>query len=154
MEQVSITRIKHLHPKLIDNCIAAYNECVAATPKLVHPYITESFRSFAESNALYQQGRTKPGSIVTNAGAGSSFHNYGLAIDFCNLVNGKMVWEVDDNWMIVVNIFKKHGWEWGGDWKSLKDYPHLQKTFGYTWQQLLVKYDSKNFIEGTQFVNI
>jgi peptidoglycan L-alanyl-D-glutamate endopeptidase CwlK len=27
-------------------------------------------------------------------------------------------------------VFKKYGWEWGGDWTSFKDYPHFQKTFG------------------------
>jgi hypothetical protein len=28
----------------------------------------------------------------------------------------------------LVEEFKKRGWEWGGDWKSLKDYQHFQKT--------------------------
>ena len=28
----------------------------------------------------------------------------------------------------IVNIFKEKGWSWGGDWKSLKDYQHFQKT--------------------------
>jgi len=23
--------------------------------------------------------------------------------------------------------FKKHGWRWGGDWNSLKDYQHFEK---------------------------
>ena len=36
-------------------------------------------RTYAESDALYAQGRTKPGKIVTNAKAGQSYHNFGLA---------------------------------------------------------------------------
>jgi len=28
---------------------------------------------------------------------------------------------------ICVEIFKKYGWSWGGDWKSLKDYQHFEK---------------------------
>jgi peptidoglycan LD-endopeptidase CwlK len=28
----------------------------------------------------------------------------------------------------VVKIFKKRGWNWGGDYKSLKDYQHFDKT--------------------------
>ena len=27
----------------------------------------------------------------------------------------------------IVKAFKDKGWEWGGDWKSLKDYQHFQK---------------------------
>jgi peptidoglycan L-alanyl-D-glutamate endopeptidase CwlK len=38
--------------------------------------------------------------------------------------------------MECVAIFKKYGWEWGGDWKKFKDAPHFQKTFGYTTTQL------------------
>ena len=26
-----------------------------------------------------------------------------------------------------VQLFKKAGWQWGGDWKSLKDYQHVEK---------------------------
>ena len=26
-----------------------------------------------------------------------------------------------------VRIFKKYGWKWGGDWKSVKDYQHFSK---------------------------
>ena len=26
-----------------------------------------------------------------------------------------------------VQIFKKYGWKWGGDWKNIKDYQHFQK---------------------------
>lgn len=28
----------------------------------------------------------------------------------------------------VVKVFKKHGWSWGGDWKSKKDYQHFEKA--------------------------
>jgi peptidoglycan L-alanyl-D-glutamate endopeptidase CwlK len=37
--------------------------------------------------------------------------------------------------MEVVAIFKKYGWEWGGEWR-FKDYPHFQKTFGYSIMEL------------------
>jgi len=33
------------------------------------------------------------------------------------------------DWMEIVTIFKRYGWEWGGDW-TFRDYPHFQKTFG------------------------
>jgi len=150
----SFNKLNSLHPLLIQDATKAYNEAVLATPKGVHPIITQGLRTFEESNILYAQGRTAPGSIVTNAKAGSSYHNYGLAVDFCLFVGGKLIWKVDENWMTVVNIFKKYGFSWGGDWKSLKDNPHLEKNFGYNWRQLLFKYHTQDFIEGTEYVNI
>ena len=58
------------------------------------------------------------------------------------------------DWDEVVNYFKSKGWESGGDWKSIKDYPHLQNTFGLTWQKAFAKYTAKDFIPGTNFINI
>jgi len=141
METTSLKRLQTLHPAVRQSAIDAYNEAVKATPVGIHPLITQTTRTFAESDALYAQGRTTKGSIVTNAKAGQSIHNYSLALDFVIMKDNKMNWTVDEDWMTVVNIFKKHGWSWGGDWKSFKDYPHLEKTLGHKWQDLLV---SKN----------
>lgn len=154
MEAKSYERLQLLHPKLIDKAIDAYNEAVKATPIGVHPYIDQTIRTFEESDALYAKGRTKPGSIVTNAKAGQSYHNYGLALDFHIQLDGKDVWNVDHNWMVVVNIFKSHGFVWGGDFKSLLDQPHFEMTFGHNWRDLLAKHNAKDFIPGTTFVNI
>jgi hypothetical protein len=55
--------------------------------------IVSGFRSFQEQTALYAQGRTQgeisarvakhgAGGAVTDAPAGASAHNYGLAVDF------------------------------------------------------------------------
>lgn len=150
----SLHRLQLLHPKIRNKAIDAYNEVVKLTPVGIHPYITETYRSFERSDDLYAQGRTKPGSIVTNARGGSSLHNYSLAIDFVLMVNGKMDWTVNHNWMVVVNIFKQHGFKWGGEFKSIKDYPHFENTFGYTVKQLLAKYNAKDFIPGTNYLNI
>lgn len=99
--------------------------------------ITQGLRTIAEQDALYAQGRTQPGKIVTNARGGYSFHNFGVAIDFCLLLpDGKSVsWEVGRDWMIVVEIAKSLGFEWGGDWTIFKDYPHFEMTFGLTCAQ-------------------
>lgn len=138
-----------MHPKVKDEVTSIVSEVDKALTGKGKFIITQGLRSFAESDSLYAQGRTKPGNIVTNAKAGQSIHNYGLAFDFVISVGGiakwdtKTDWDEDkqSDWMEVVNIFKSHGWSWGGDWKSLKDYPHLEKTFGNTWQTLL---DKKN----------
>jgi peptidoglycan L-alanyl-D-glutamate endopeptidase CwlK len=154
MEQLSLQRIAQMHPRVKELAKEAYLEAVQLTPAGVHPFITQTLRTFDESDKLYAQGRTKPGEIVTNAPGGRSMHNYGLALDFVNQVNGKQVWKVDHNWMIVVECFKKRGFTWGGDFKSIPDAPHFEMTFGLTWQKLLARHNQHLFIPGTKFVLI
>ena len=151
-----IAQINTLHPKLRDIALQAYTEAVKATPTGVHPIITQGYRTFAESEKLYAQGRTLPGEIVTNARAGSSYHNYGLAIDFALVIDGKTTWnEKHPSWATVVNIFKKYGFTWGGDFAgSFKDYPHLEMRFGHNWRDLLTLHQANHFIPGTNYVQI
>ncbi|WP_404303595.1 M15 family metallopeptidase [Paenibacillus sp. DP01] len=102
--------------------------------------ITQGLRTIDEQNGLYAQGRTKPGQIVTNARGGYSYHNFGVAIDFALLLpDGKNVsWDMKRDgdgdgiadWDEVVEEAKRIGWNWGGDWRSFKDYPHFEMTFG------------------------
>ena len=53
------------------------------------------------------------------------------------------------DWMEIVTIFKKYGWEWAGDWKTFREFPHFQKTFGHKEVDLqkIVTID-KNLIDG------
>lgn len=84
-------------------------------------------RSYAEQTALYAQGRTKKGTRVTNAKAGQSWHNFGLAWDFG-------VFSADGHYLTSGTQYNKlgslarsiPGLEWGGDWSSFKDLPHIQ----------------------------
>lgn len=100
--------------------------------------ISQGFRSFAEQDELYAQGRTKPGNIVTNAKGGQSYHNYGLAVDFFIYSSDlkRVSWVVNDKWRRVASIAKELGFEWGGEWQGFTDYPHLQITSGLTIKQL------------------
>ncbi len=94
--------------------------------------IFQGFRSFAEQQFLYDQGRTKPGSIVTNAKPGYSLHNYGVAVDIVFVENGRPSWDEKHPWHILGQVGKNQGFEWGGDWVSFKDRPHFEMTKGYT----------------------
>jgi peptidoglycan L-alanyl-D-glutamate endopeptidase CwlK len=141
MDVVSEGKLLLLHPAIRESAIAAYKKAVKITPVGVHPVITETMRTLARSNELYAKGRTKPGKIVTNAKAGQSYHNYGLAIDFVIQVHGMPDWKVNDNWMKVVECFKEQGFFWGGDFRTIKDYPHFEKRLGYTWRTLSAKYN-------------
>ncbi|MGN7986946.1 M15 family metallopeptidase [Pedobacter sp. 22226] len=90
--------------------------------------IVQALRTIAEQNALYNQGRTTPGNIVTKAKGGTSYHNYALAIDVVIVKEGQAVWSILPR--EVVQIGEQLGFEWGGNWKGFKDYPHFQMTFG------------------------
>jgi peptidoglycan L-alanyl-D-glutamate endopeptidase CwlK len=99
--------------------------------------VTSTYRDNASQNALYEQGRTKPGKIVTNAKAGQSFHNYRCAVDVVPLVNGKPMWDAKNPiWQQVGAIGKSCGLEWAGDWKRFREFPHFQYTGGLTLKDL------------------
>ena len=99
--------------------------------------VISGLRSWAAQAALFAQGRTKPGRIVTKARPGSSWHNYGLAIDLGLFSNGAYLDEVDPKradrlYQEIGSIAAKHGVEWAGNWKSFTETPHFQVTFGLT----------------------
>lgn len=143
-----------LHPVIRADVQQAVVAAEIKLPPNVQICIVQGLRTFAEQNALYAQGRTTPGAIVTKARGGQSYHNYGLAIDFCLLVDGKTSWNVNTNWLTVVQTFKDAGFVWGGDFISIKDRPHFEKTHGRHWCELLTKHNAKDFIKGTDYVNL
>lgn len=98
--------------------------------------VTSTYRDAESQNALYAQGRTAPGKIVTNAKAGQSWHNHRCAIDVVPVVNGKAVWNDTALWARIGAIGKAAGLEWAGDWKKFKETAHFQYTGGKTLAQL------------------
>lgn len=99
--------------------------------------VTSTYRDAESQNALYAQGRTTPGKIVTNAKAGQSWHNHRCAIDVVPIVNGKAVWNDAAMWTKVGAIGKAAGLEWSGEWTGkMKETAHFQYTGGKTLAQL------------------
>jgi peptidoglycan L-alanyl-D-glutamate endopeptidase CwlK len=154
MDKVTKDRIALLHPRIRDVVTQTLEKLSTELPKNIDVRITQALRTFSEQDNLFNKGRSAPGPKVTNARGGESIHNYGLAFDYVLFIDGKISWEVDAAWKKVAAAFKAEGFTWGGEWKSIKDYPHLERTFGYSWQQLLEKYKRKDFIAGTQYVNL
>lgn len=153
-DKITLERIERLDPTLRENARALYAEICEALKGRAICRFSHTYRSNAEQDALYAIGRTKAGKIVTNAKGGQSYHNYGMAIDIVLLVdkdkNGTFEsasWETNvdfdgdgrADWMEVVAIFKRYGWEWGGDWK-FTDMPHFQKTNGISIRTLQKTY--------------
>lgn len=97
------------------------------------------YRSFQEQNALYAQGRTVPGSIVTNAKGGQSLHNYKLAFDICIYVNGAPDWNTKrlDLWKKVGAYGESIGFTWGGRFTTISDWGHFELLCGYTEKQVM-----------------
>ena len=109
--------------------------------------IISGLRSWTQQSALYAQGRTKPGHIVTKARAGSSWHNYGLAIDLGLFAGGKYLDEAAPSraekvYRDLGALAATMGIEWAGNWKGFPEGPHFQWTAGQTLAQLREKMES------------
>jgi peptidoglycan L-alanyl-D-glutamate endopeptidase CwlK len=144
-DAITLKRIDLLHPILREEVKTMYGEiCERLIGRAVCRF-SHTLRTDKEQNELYAQGRTKPGKKVTNAKGGHSYHNFGLAFDIVLIIDNKEAsWDTLKDfdgdkvadWHEVVQVAKKYGWEWGGDWTGFKDAPHFQKTFGKTTAQL------------------
>jgi peptidoglycan L-alanyl-D-glutamate endopeptidase CwlK len=90
--------------------------------------ILSGTRTYAEQDALYAQGRTKPGNVVTKAKGGFSNHNFGVAFDV-GIFDGKRYL---DNGPAAEAAYKALAklrpdeLDWGGNWISIQDNPHYQ----------------------------
>lgn len=94
-------------------------------------------RTFQQQDALFAQGRTASGKIVTNARGGQSNHNFGIAWDVGIFTSGgayiddlaekkKMTSAaVEAEYKKLGPVGRNLGLFWGGDWHK-PDRPHFQ----------------------------
>lgn len=168
MDKLTLRRIQTLHPAIREDVREAYlyanNRMLGRGVRL---RFSHTYRSKKEQNELYSYGRTKfydrygnRLGKVTYVKGGYSIHNYGLAWDILLLLDKnhdgkfeKATWDtVRDfdgdgvsDWMECVEVFKKMGAKWGGDWKRFKDKPHFQFDFGFKASELKKLVDSGRF---------
>jgi len=87
--------------------------------------IINGHRTYEEQDALYAQGRTMPGNVVTNAKGGYSNHNFGIAFDI-GVFDGTKYMGESPKYKAVGVLGMELGLEWGGSWKTIVDQPHFQ----------------------------
>lgn len=132
-DQANFRRLKEVHPVLTFKASLLLKHAAAEGYTLA---VTQGLRTFAEQDVLFTK-RPK----VTNARGGQSMHNYGLAVDFAFMVDGKISW----NEKLYKNIGRWAdlvGLDWGGRWKSFKDLPHVQLKGLPSYKVLLPLYKS------------
>jgi len=114
------------------------------------PKILSGNRTWAEQDALYAKGRTKPGPKVTNAIGGGSLHNYGIAVDLGCFSGGRYLDDGTSADKARASAFyrslsieaEKMGLEWGGNWATFRDEPHFQVKTGLTMAQMRTKIEA------------
>ena len=121
MDNVSEQRLSQVHPELSRRVHVLYE---ALLP--IEIRITQGLRSWTEQDALYAQGRTAPGKIVTNAKGGQSAHNFGYAVDFVVMGGSLPDWNASDpSWKAVLSTALSFGLAEGAQWRTFPDMPHL-----------------------------
>jgi hypothetical protein len=130
---ISRRKIAELRPDTQAKVRAWFNECLGAG---LLPYVYEGQRSCERQNELYAQGRTKKGKIVTNAKAGQSMHQYGLAIDFvCLTPNAKAAGFFDAAWSNKKLYDRAHAIAAKNGLRRLSwETPHLEDASFKNWQ--------------------
>lgn len=120
----SLEKLKDVKPILFDLCQTA----LSISP--IDFAIVQGVRTQAYQNELYEQGRTRPGKIVT--WTRDSKHIGGRAIDFAAYVDGTITWD-EQYYLPIVNAFKRAAElmnvqiECGADWPPKKrDYGHIE----------------------------
>lgn len=113
-----------IHPRLAGKLESLLDACRAQGLNVM---LWEGYRGPARQDALFAQGG------VTQARAGRSWHNYGLAADIVFTdENGHPSWATRHDWEKLGRIGKELGLTWGGNFKRIKDLGHFEWHPGMT----------------------
>ncbi len=126
------TLLQKVHPRLAEK---AWQMIELAKQEGYLIKVTQGLRTFAEQDRLYTKHPK-----VTNARGGFSYHNYGIAVDFCFLVGNQISWE-ERLYQNLGRWASRVGLEWGGNWR-FKDTPHCQLPNMTSIRELLATYNA------------
>ncbi|MFY0521039.1 M15 family metallopeptidase [Lysinibacillus sp. UGB7] len=140
-------KVKQAHPDVLARGIEMVRRCY---DEGIYILFTDGLRTDIDQAKLFGQNRNnywyksvnysapnKP--WATNAEPGTSFHNFGLALDFV-LTDGTakpVFWTRNKQWERAAAIAKELGFDWGGDWPAkIRDNPHIEYKGSLTIQQV------------------
>lgn len=120
-----MTRLESLEPAFREKIIELLHLTEQATGRSWS--LSDGRRTIAQQNALYAQGRTKPGKVVTNAKGGQSAHNFGLAADLWPMKGKDFDWTANQAlFKTMADIARSMGLTPGYYFKSIHDAPHIE----------------------------
>jgi len=128
VDVISESRLFQVNPALAGKIRAMAG---SLTENGIEIRVVQGLRTAADQDALYAQGRTAPGNIVTNARGGYSWHNFGLAVDCVPGIRGAVKWTPnwnakDPDFAAMIAAGEAQGLVSGANWKSMPDEPHFQ----------------------------
>ena len=129
MDTISEERLSQVHPMLAMK-IRQMADILASDDPPTTLRVTQGLRTWSEQAVLYAQGRSAPGRVVTNAEPGSSWHNFGLAVDVVPLdLQHLPDWNTSHPiWQRIVSVGTGLGLVAGAQFRTFVDYPHFQLT--------------------------
>lgn len=141
MDTNSEARLAEIYPPLAVKVRAL---AVALLAEGITIRVVQGLRTWAEQSALYAKGRNLAGQIVdpkevvTHARPGSSFHNFGLAVDCAPFdAEGQPDWNASHPaWQRMIAVGESQGLYSGSHFKVIRDgivhpepdMPHFQLT--------------------------
>lgn len=119
------------------------DKLVGVHPDLVAVVKTAISQSDTDFSVIYGLRTVEEEAAMVAKGASQTMHSrhlanqdgFACAVDVAAFVDGQIVWEPVSLYQSIADAFKAAAaqlnvpLEWGGDWKTLKDYGHFQLTW-------------------------
>ncbi|KYM56245.1 endolysin [Fusobacterium necrophorum subsp. funduliforme] len=131
----SLKKLAGVHPELV----SFMKELISVSN--LDFKVTAGVRTAAQQNALYQQGRTRKGAVVTRCDGykypsnhQEKIDGYGYAADVC-ILKYTSKGDIDWNFKYYKELYEvakknglleKYGVEWAGNWESFQEGAHYQ----------------------------
>lgn len=129
LDDISTARLIGIHPLLARSIHSLADQMLLENPP-IQIRVTQALRTWNQQASLYDQGRSAPGKVVTNAPAGHSYHQFGLAVDLVPFSSENLPdWNTSHPiWLRLIQIGTSLGLKAGATFRSFPDCPHFQLT--------------------------